>query len=221
MKRLFWAVSCLICFASSVVLVSCNDGETYSDMKNKEKGAINDFLEDNPFVGKINVITEAEFLKDTVTNLERNEFVEFGKTGIYMQIVERGKGKSMEEMAKEDPDSTITKVILCRFLEYDIEAGDTICQNILYSSVVDKMQVKYDHKGRAYTASFTEGIMQNKYSSSVVPSGWLKPLEFIRMNRNAGDRAKIRLIVPHTSGTSNASGYVLPMYYEISYQLGL
>jgi hypothetical protein len=32
--------------------------------------------------------------------------------------------------------------------------------------------------------------------------------------------AKVRLIVPHSSGTSNASQYVLPYDYEITYQLG-
>ena len=221
MKELVRLLLCLMVAAISIATTSCDDGETYADMKEKERNAINDFIEDNHFVGKINVITEAEFLKDTVTNLERNEFVEFNKTGIYMQIVSRGKGKSMVEMAKEDEDSTITKVILCRFLEYDIEAGDTTNQNILYSSVVDKMQVKYDHRGRSYTASYTEGMMYNNSGSTVVPTGWLKPLDFIRMNRNAGDRAIVRLIVPHSSGTSNSSGYVLPMYYEISYQLGL
>ena len=35
-----------------------------------------------------------------------------------------------------------------------------------------------------------------------------------------GKQAKVRLIVPHSSGTSNASNYVLPYYYEISYELG-
>lgn len=221
MKRRFWTLSCLICAICSLVTVSCNDGETYADMKEKERDAINDFLDDNPFVGKINVITEAEFLKDTVTNLERNEFVEFGKTGIYMQIISRGKGKTMEEMVMESGDSSITKVLLCKFLEYDIEAGDTICENLYYPNIVDKMQVKYDHRGRSYTASFTSGQMMSYYGSSAVPSGWMKPLDFIKLSRSVGERASVRLIVPHSSGTSNASGYVLPMYYEISYQLGL
>ena len=151
-----------------------------------------------------------------------NEFVCFSNSGIYMQIVRRGEGRSMIEMAKEDPDSTITKVVLCRFFEYDIESGDTITNNQEASSIVDKMQVKYTHLSRAYTASFTEGYMLKQYGSSVVPTGWLKPMDFIRLTRQPDPKtAKVRLIVPHTSGTSNATGYVLPMYYEITYQLGL
>lgn len=200
---------------------SCSEGETYADMKEKEKNAINKFIDDNEFTGPIRVITENEFYKqDSLTDTTKNEFVQFSSSGIYMQIVRKGEGKTMIEMAKEDPDSTITQRLLCRFLEYDIESGDTINANIYKPNIVDKLQVKYSHQSRSYTASFTEGDMMNKYGSSVVPTGWLKPLDFIRLTRNAGRIAKVRLIVPHSSGTSNASGYVLPMYYEISYQLG-
>lgn len=224
MKRISRIVL-LFCALLPVVSIfsACDDGETYAEMKEKEKDAINDFLNDNEFVGPINVITESEFYaQDSTTNLENNEFVCFNSSGIYMQIVRRGEGQSMVEMAKADPDSTITKVVLCRFLEYDIESGDTTITNMYVSSIVDKMQVKYSQLGRSYTASYTEGQMYSQYSSSVVPTGWLKPLDFIRLTRQPDPRtAKVRLIVPHSSGTSNASGYVLPMYYEITYQLGI
>lgn len=217
----------LVLFSTFLSCVSaftaCDEGETYADMKEKEKSAINSFIKDNDVVGPVKVITEAEFYaKDSVTDVANNEFVCFSNSGIYMQIVRRGEGRSMIEMAKEDPDSTITKVVLCRFFEYDIESGDTITNNQEASSIVDKMQVKYTHLSRAYTASFTEGYMLKQYGSSVVPTGWLKPMDFIRLTRQPDPKtAKVRLIVPHTSGTSNATGYVLPMYYEITYQLGL
>ena len=54
---------------------------------------------------------------------------------------------------------------------------------------------------------------------NMVPKGWLKPLNYIRLTRVAGNEAKVRLIVPHSSGTTNASGYVLPFFYEITYQV--
>lgn len=218
MKRIIFSI---LIFCTLAGIYSCRDEETYADMKDKERNAINRFLKENDFVGPINVISEVEFYaKDSTTNVDNNEFVEFNSSGIYMQIVRRGEGRTMVEMAKADPDSTITKTLLCRFLEYDIEGGDTICTNLYQSSIVDKMQVKYSHLSRAYTASFMTGQMMSKYGSSVVPTGWMKPLDFIRLTRNAGRIAKVRMIIPHTSGTSNASGYVLPMYYEISYQLG-
>ncbi|MDO4824369.1 MAG: DUF4827 domain-containing protein [Bacteroidales bacterium] len=222
MKRLIYALMALFVLQFTfLAFFSCSEGETYADMKEKEKNAINKFIDDNEFTGPIRVITENEFYKqDSLTDTTKNEFVQFSSSGIYMQIVRKGEGKTMIEMAKEDPDSTITQRLLCRFLEYDIESGDTINANIYKPNIVDKLQVKYSHQSRSYTASFTEGDMMNKYGSSVVPTGWLKPLDFIRLTRNAGRIAKVRLIVPHSSGTSNASGYVLPMYYEISYQLG-
>jgi len=216
MKQIAWAFVALF---GLTMLFSCDNGETYADMKEREKNAINRFIKDVD----IKVISQDQFFaQDSTTNVEENEFVLFNEDGIYMQIVERGAGKSMIEMAKEQSaDSTISKTILCRFVEYDIEAGDTITTNRYSSSIVDKMLVKYIHRSRRYQASFTEGRMVEKYKSSVVPQGWIKPLDYIRLTRNSGKIAKIRIIVPHSSGTSNASGYVLPMYYEISYQLGI
>lgn len=205
-------------------IFSCDDGETYADRKNKEKRAISAFLLDNQYTnGPITVINEEQFFaQDSTTDTLKNEFVLFNDDGIYMQIIKAGEGKTMAEMAKtQSADSTISKTILCRFLEYDIEASSLNATNIYQSSIVDKMLVKYSHRSRSYTASFTEGIMKSRYNTSVVPKGWLKPLDYIRLSRNSGKIAKVRLIVPHSSGTGNASNYVLPMYYEITYQLGL
>jgi len=157
--------------------------------------------------------------QDSTTNVDDNEFVLFNESGIYMQIVRKGEGRTMVELAKEQPDSTTSKVILCRFMEYDIENSDTTYTNYYSSAIVDKMLCTYKHQSRAYTASFTEGYMK-KYYSSNVPTGWIKPLDFIRLTRYAGKQAKVRIIVPHSSGTTNAANYVLPFYYEISYELG-
>ena len=221
MRKIF---SLILAFMSTSFAIatfcSCDDGETYADQKNKEKKAIKKFIEDNDFVGKINVISEKEFYaNDSTTDTAKNEFVLFNDDGIYMQIVAKGKGRSMIEMAKDEKDSTVSKLILCRFLEYDIEAADTTYTNYYTPSIVDKMQCTYTHKSRSYTASFTEGYMQSGYGDEV-PKGWLKPLDYLKLSKNLDGIAKVRLIVPHSSGTLNASGYVLPFYYEISYQLG-
>ena len=220
MKQIIWTFAALVCLTT---LFSCDNGETYADMKEKEKKAIDRFIQDNEFTGPIKVISQEQFeAQDSTTNVEENEFVLFNEDGIYMQIVSRGEGKSLVEFAKEQStDSTISKTVLCRFFEYDIEAGEMTIDNIYSSSIVDKMLVKYIHRSRRYQASFTQGKMVDKYKSSVVPQGWIKPLDYIRLTRNSGRIAKIRIIVPHSSGTANASGYVLPMYYEISYQLGI
>lgn len=204
----------------TALLTACSDGETYADMKKKERKAIDRFIENNNVIGHINWISESTFYaQDSTTDVSKNQFVRFNDDGIYMQIVNKGEGESIVEKAKAMPDSTITVTILSRFVEYDIKNADTTYTNKFTQAIVDKMICTYTHRGRSYKASFTEGYMK-QYYGSMVPAGWLKPLNFIRLTRTAGREAKVRIIVPHTSGTSNAQNYVLPYYYEITYQLG-
>ena len=180
---------------------SCDDVETYAEMKEKEKAHIEDFISDQG----ITVITKAEFEKDTITDVENNEFVLFEDKGVYMQIVRRGEGKMME-----DGDRI---VFMVRYLEQNIESGDTISAN-LYASL-DYFTCK--REGDSFTASFTQGYMLNIYGSSAVPSGWLVPLSYVTPGRPNDKGAKVRLIVPHGQGTATASQYVYPTYYEITY----
>lgn len=180
---------------------SCDDVETYAEMKEKERAHIEDFISEQG----IKVITKAEFEKDTITDVEKNEFVLFEDKGVYMQIVRRGEGKMME-----DGDRT---VFMARYLEQNIETGDTISAN-LYASP-DYFTCK--REGDSFTASFTQGYMLNVYGSSAVPSGWLVPFSYITPGRPNDKGAKVRLIVPHGQGTTTASQYVYPTYYEITY----
>ena len=46
---------------------SCDDVETYAEMKEKEKAHIEDFISEQG----IKVITKAEFEKDTITDVEK------------------------------------------------------------------------------------------------------------------------------------------------------
>ena len=127
---------------------------------------------------------------------------------------------ALSEMAKTFTDSTLYTSVLCRFFEYDIEHASNTCSNIATSSnMVDKIQLTYSHRGKSYSGSFTQGYMLRRYGS-VVPKGWFKPLDYIKLSHNSGRIAKVRLIVPYSSGTSNASQYVLPCYYEITFQQG-
>ena len=223
MKKLLYLVLAMCIVSTSIFIASCKDGETYAERKKKEERSINHFLQDNDFVGKINPITEEQFFaQDSMTDVSKNEFVRFNKDGIYMQIIRKGEGPTMVELAKGQKDSIVTRPILCKFLEYDIQGGDTTVTNLtIYKDMTsknDKMMCKYDHYSRSYTAYYTNGEMKNTYGS-VVPAGWLKPLDYIRLTKVDGEEAKVRLIVPHSSGTSNASGHVQPFYYEITYMI--
>ncbi len=224
MKKLLYLVLAVCTVSTSVLTAtSCSDGETYAERKKKEERSIGQFLLDNDFVGKINTITEEQFFaQDSMTDVSKNEFVRFNQDGIYMQIVRKGEGPTMVELAKERKDTTVTRPLLCKFLEYDIQGADTTCTNLtIYkdmTSKIDEMMCTYEHYSRSYTAWYTKGEMKEAYGS-VVPKGWLKPLDFIRLTKVDGEEAKVRLIVPHSSGTSNASGHVQPFYYEISYMI--
>jgi hypothetical protein len=71
-----------------------------------------------------------------------------------------------------------------------------------------------------YSAAFDgNAAMVEVHSSSSVPGGWLIPFNHLRVGREISARSKIRLIVPHSQGTSSASQAVAPCYYEITYQL--
>lgn len=181
---------------------SCDDVETYAEMKEKEKAYIDDFIREQD----IKVITKEEFEKDTITDVNENEFVLFKDKGIYMQIVRRGEGEMIEDGARG--------VLMARYIEVNIETGDTISGN-LYASLPDKFTCS--RNGDTFSASFTQGIMLTRYSSSAVPSGWMVPLSYVTPGRPNDKGAKVRLILPHSEATSIAAQYVYPTYYEINY----
>ena len=205
MKKLLYLSLFLI--ASSSVLMSCNDEETYADQKKREAERIKNWIAQED----IDVISLSDFLKDTITNnpetgpdKTRNEYVLFDDNGIYMQIVRRGDGRLME--AGE------IWYMNARYVEQYIDAGDTLSMN-LYQQVPDVFYVK--RTGGNYTASFDSGIMSIKYDN-FVPNAWIMLFSYIKPDLlNGESAAKVRLIVPHNQGTQFAASNVFPTFYEI------
>ncbi len=197
-----------------IAFMACHDSETYADQKDRERDAINAYI-----VKKgINPISEKQFEQQGyTTNLERNEYVLFDATGVYMQIVRKGCGEKL----KDGEAATL----LCRFTEYNI-LGDSVQlsnENLYYSGIVDKISVR--NTSGTFTASFDTGssLMARTYSSASVPQGWLVPLTYINIGRpqTADDEvAKVNIIVPHTQGQYYATQNVIPCAYEITYQRG-
>lgn len=119
-----------ILIAAIAVLASCNDYETYGDMKEKERNAINKFIADS----SITVISEDAFVqKGYKTDLTRNEFVKLDKSGVYMQIVRNGCGNKLQNGE--------TANLVCRCKEYNI-SSDTLCviTNASYSAAYYRIQ---------------------------------------------------------------------------------
>lgn len=219
----------LFVFATVVIFTACDEDETYSDKRKREKKQVETFLKKGVTVydadqsqvllhvpADIKVISEEEFYaNDSVTNVDANEYVLFKKTGVYMQIVRKGPGKKLQE-----GEST---TILNRFTEYNIAADSISCTNKIlpYETMEDKMTVV--NTGGTFTASFLSGLMFSIYQSASVPTGWLVPLSYINIGRqDAPDQevALVRLIVPSTQGQSDANNNVYACFYEISYQRG-
>lgn len=205
MKKLF-----LICIAAIAVLASCNDYETYGDKKEKERNSISKFVSDSSIV----VISEDQFiLQGYTTSLPRNEFVKLNKSGVYMQIVREGCGEKLKNGE--------TANICCRFREFNIEGDTTTLRNNtdIYAARVDVMRVT--NTSGTFSGSFTTGVMISAYGTASVPAGWLVPLAYIKIGRPKSltdEKAKVRLIVPHSQGHTIAAQDVLPYYYEITYE---
>ena len=198
-------------FGLGFYLQSCDNGKTYADMKEDEREAIKRFIELN----EIKVIDEQQFAdQDSTTDVSQNEYVLFGESGVYMQVLERGGGEVLKNGRHE---------ILVRYVEEQIaEDGttDTISLNTMANLYAHPDEFILTKQDNALSASFgMNGAMYSAHGSAYVPSGWLLPFNYLKVGRETSARSKIKLIVPHSEGTSTASGQVIPCFYEITYHL--
>ena len=159
--------SLLLLLCAILFLTSCNKGETYSDLKEAERDAINRFISKKG----ITVIDEEKFAsQNETTDLDKNEFVYLNKSGVYMQIVRKGCGEKVKDGESLE--------ILCRFSEYNIKEDVLLVRNDIpyyvvvsntlydYSSAPDKMSV--ERMGSSFTGSFVSGAMSLYHTSAAV-----------------------------------------------------
>ena len=184
-------------FLLGLVFQSCNNGKTYAEMKEEEREAIKRFIERED----INVISFEQFQEqDSTTNVDENQFVLFSETGVYMQIVAEGNGERLKDGRYE---------ILVRYVEEQITSDgiDSLSWNTDYgnSQMVYPDAMMLTKSGKSFSATFTSGLMYTVWG--------------IKVGREISGRSKVRLIVPHSEGQSDASASVYPCYYEITYQL--
>ncbi len=205
MKKIFHWI--LLLATTTGFLHSCDDTETYADMKESERKAIEAYIVSEG----IKVITLDQFYtQDSTTNVDMNEYVLFKDNGVYMQIIRKGDGNPLADGVREN--------VVVRYVEVNIKEGDTLTGNWFNASNPDLMTIE-NTKG-SYKGSFTSGYMYTSYGSSV-PAGWLVPMPYINLGTNTAKIAKVRLIVPHSQGQSTATSYVYPCFYEITYQKAL
>ena len=135
------------------------------------------------------------------------------KSGVYMQIVRQGCGEKIKDGE--------TLSILCRFIEKSIQDTGVLYNAYYYIFDPDIMNVT--RSGSTYSAAFISGVMLSTYGSGV-PEGWLVPLQYVnigRLTKPDDELARVKLIVPHSQGTTtNAKSNVKPYYYDITFQRG-
>lgn len=190
----------------ALLFIACDDAVTYSEMKEKERSAVKNYIKENG----INVISYSDFVEnDSTTDVARNEFVEIDE--VYMQIVNNPKDAPDAFKIKDGE----ARNVLVRYYEYNIQDGDTLTSN-LYMPDADEMRV--ENNDGTYSATFSSsGVMASVYGQSV-PTGWLVPLRYLKFTRSGSNLAKVYLIVPHSKGTINAATYVYPCLYQITFR---
>lgn len=203
MKKFIYLLLAVMAFGS--FFAACDDTETYADMKEKEREAIDAFIKSEG----IKVISLEQFEEqDSTTDVSKNEYVLFKDNGVYMQIVRKGEGAPIADGERAE--------VIARYYEVNIKEGDTLTGNLYDASNPDFLTI--ENKSGNYSGSFTSGYMYSAYGSSV-PSGWLVPMPYLNIGRKE-PIAKVRLIVPHSEGQSTATSYVYPCFYEITYRKG-
>ena len=220
MKKIHLLILFAVC-AGFFVFQSCDNSKTYAEMEEEERDAINRFKNELADSIGATFISEDQFLaQDSTTGA--NEFVLFDETGVYMNIVTRGDGEVLGEG---------THNILTRFVEIALSnndqvgcsVGDTLAINWgVYSSYSQPDEIRVMISGSSYSGSFVgNSVIYDTHNSVAVPSGWLLPLRYLKLVRTIDSEkiSRVRLIVPHSEGTSTAIKAVYPCYYEITYDL--
>ena len=217
----------------SYVLQGCNKGITYAEQKENEKNDIQSWIVKHDY----KIISEEQFYKqDSLTN--ENEFVLLKESGVYMNIIQRGKGKRILDDGRYTIISRYLEIALSGIENFFV-TGDTLSGNMKlrnypvfgpenwglpqYMAQPDNYILTIDKNN--YKASFKENsMMAYVYKTASVPSGWLIPLRFLKPANSiptlpSEDIARVKLIVPHSQGSAQAMKYVYPCLYEITYQI--
>lgn len=213
---LLWAVTALIMLA----LQSCNNGKTYAEMKEEEADAINKYILEND----IKVISEADFAAQDSTTKE-NEYVLLDESGVYMHVDNRGPGKEVLGDGAYEMVARFVEIALQTRSDLGFTAGDTLLANFHVANpsyTIKGEDFKLTISGESYSASFTRNdsySMYGMYGTQSVPSGWLIPFRYLTPGYTTRSEkiARVKLIVPHSQGTSSATQSVYPCFYELTY----
>jgi len=209
----------MMLLVATASFIACNSTETYAEKKETERKAINQWISDSA----IKVISEVQFKEQGyTTDVEKNEYVLFDGTGVYMQIVNEGCGSVIAKGK--------TEKVLMRYREYDLKnkyvSVDFLSpQYESTSQFLDQMYV-VNNSGTLSASYVAYSLCMTYYleQSVSVPTGFLVPLKYVKIGRPSSedeDVARVKLIIPHSAGRQTNTTNVVPCFYEATYELGL
>lgn len=225
MKKLVYLLACIATVGS--FCTSCSSSKTYAEMLDDEKGYIANFIATKG----INVVNESSW--NSKEKMAENDFVLFKSDGVYMHIDSLGEGKPLynvlDSLSKKVSGSSARLIITTRFMEYSLQYMDTVITNLYTNDSPEQFYYAKNTSTSSYSSSSTTStygkfftsndqtsttyLMTTYYSSTSVPSGWLKPLEYV------GNGGRVKVIVPSKMGHSTAQTSVMPYYYVLQYSV--
>lgn len=246
MKKLLFA---MIGFAALLSFAACSDNETYADQRNRELDSINAFLRNENIKVITEQQFKERFAAGvnlTDTAKDNNEYVLFESNGIYMQVVDQGCGDYIQQgttvpvLVRFSEFNINTLAAIRDKQELTNNVNLTLSNNLPLYVLQNAFGYSYPgadlmnvtNTSGTFQASFntSTSLMAFYYGSSsysgtsgTVPSGWLVPFSWVKVGRGNGEGEKIahvRLLIPHTYGTTSASGNVNAYFYDLTFQKG-
>lgn len=142
-----------------------------------------------------------------------------------MHVDNRGPGKEVLGDGAYEMVARFVEIALQTRSDLGFTAGDTLLANFHVSNpsyTIKGEDFKLTISGESYSASFTRNdsySMYGMYGTQSVPSGWLIPFRYLTPGYTTSSEkiARVKLIVPHSQGTSSATQSVYPCFYELTY----
>ena len=191
MKKLHLIYYIAASVAVLLTAASCKKDMTYAEMKEKERDAISRFISRDV----------------TIRDHDGNELIHVGRINTISEEQFKAQGET-------------TNVERNEYVMFGTVQSSN--ETLYYNTTPDIIDIANAYG--TFTASFNTsnggGAMYRRYGSTSVPAGWLIPFTYVRLGRQISDEqiAKVRIIVPHSQGQSDASSNVYPCFYQISFQ---
>lgn len=186
---------CLI-IGFCIAFGACSNSDTYADKLKRERKNISSFINEN------GIVILSEYPKSGV--FKENQYFLDSSTGVYINVVDSGNGKRAALATSTQLLNSQVDIRFSGAMTLPIAESDTVGNNL---PGLQPITLTYGISA-TYTANSSSSTMDYIYKSP----GIVAPLQYV------GEKAKVRLIIPFSSGSSYQTAAFLPMYYtELQY----